>query len=145
MSLGRIIFPFFESRHIFLMKKAWFRLAIVAYIAIVPIVFLSTTWLIWNIYFGPYAKSMLAPASSRCYQDLDLEYQTYLWNNTEQNFNLEERHAECKALLEVERKQEPRQWASVITVAFLGIVVAHYITQLFLFKVVIDFIVMGKR
>lgn len=117
--LKKILFPFFKKeRHDFLKKKWWFRLGVVSYIiflVLLPVQILSFS------------------ADSRwgwCYGNLYLYHDDYeLWS---------EEIEYCRELVVESR-------LNMISDTMLGTIFIHYLFQLVLFKVVINYIILGGK
>lgn len=116
MIFKKILFPFYKKeRHIFLIRKWWFRLIIVAYI----VLFVATPFIFFSNYMEAY--DWCYKSSSYLYQDNNA-FDTALAN--------------CS--------QAAREaWTPAIITAIFGTLIIHYLIQLIFFKIVINYIVMG--
>ena len=115
--MKKILFPFLKERHTFLLGKWWFRFGIVIYFLAI----LVSPFLLFGNYMEPYGN---------CYDSAQLLWKYHdLWL---------ERIEQCS--------QSARDaWPVAAAVGVLGTVAVHYFIQAVLFKVVIDFIVLGPR
>lgn len=111
----KFIFPLFKERHYFLLKKWWVRLAIVVYI----LAFFLLPFII-------FALDMNLTVGW-CYDSLPYGKDQKVFNA-----HLEE----CQTLARGE-------WISAISFSMLGTIALHYMIQLLLFKIIIDFIALG--
>src|SRR3989344_4076247 len=123
--IKKILFPFFKERHHFLLQKWWFRLLIVGYIATLTISLI----IIPSDFFSSYVEPYL-----RCY---DRVIETFDWGSELYNQEFSScREGVMSSLL-------PATGFGVFGVIWTFLI--HYFIQLFFFKVVVDFIVLGSR
>gem|GEM_PF-5349143 len=116
--MRKILFPFFKDHHRFLLGKWWFRLALVIYVIALVV--------------SPFAVGLgyLNSQTDWCYDSLSFYYDdTKLFNN-----QLEECQVLARAL-----------WDDAIVAGILIPIFSHYLFQLILFKLVIDFIALGRK
>lgn len=117
-SFRKYFFPFYKTNHYFLMEKWWFRLSLVAYL----IVFISLVFAIF---------SEATSYTQNCFDNL---YTFYDYGST--NFKYEQ--DKCLSLA----RETATLW---LFLAPLYTLIAHYLFQLVFFKVVVNFIALGKK
>ena len=131
--LKKIAFPFYSSeRHSFLMEKWWFRLLFVLYIIgmiVSPIVFalITNNWLV-----EPCSDLLIGDELAKLHNnnpDLPTDYlEDALKDSSEDYMN-------CRRSM----KDEVRLYV------WFGPIVTHYLIQFALFKIVINFIMLGGK
>lgn len=122
--MKKFIFPFFnKERHDFLSKKWWFRLIVVFYVAAILIVSFSS--------FSENMDSYLS-----CYDTTIKIYKIDAKIYDEQAF--ENEYANCKIGV-YEAILPSVGYSIIVTLIF------HYLAQLFFFKLIIDYIVLGSK
>lgn len=116
--MKKIFFPFFQkNRHSFLMQKWWFRMLIAIYI-IGMIVLLIFSWIYTSDYFWGW-----------CYDGL------FIYTN---NNDFNKHFLECHAI-------GKENFLYAIFSTFSIVILIHYIIQLMVFKIIIDFIALGHK
>lgn len=113
----KVSLPFFKENHKFLLGKWWFRLLIVLY----PIALVILIICLFSGFMDSYLK---------CY---DTVIKIFTWSSSQYNqeFTL------C-------REGIMNALPQAIGYAFIGTLMTHYVIQILFFKIVIDFVMMGK-
>lgn len=120
MKVKKIFFPFFQEHHNFLLKRWWFRLLILVYIfAIIASPFI-------------FANAFVNGNTDWCWRYVQHLTNTgadfYVWANAKD---------ECLLI-----HQEIMPYAISLMVA--GPILLHFLSQLVFFKVIVDFIALGR-
>ncbi|MFA5188199.1 MAG: hypothetical protein WC460_02460 [Patescibacteria group bacterium] len=117
--MKKIIFPFYnKDRHKFLAEKWWFRAIIVIYV----IGFIITPFAIW---FWHVKES-----SGWCYNSL------YIYYDDKPAFDAQ--LADCTRFAR-------EAWINGIPIAILGWLIIHYLIQIIFFKIIVNYIVLGRK
>lgn len=99
------------------MGKGWFRLLVVFYILATP----CFMWIVWHVLSDEFW--------GWCYDSL------YLYVRNDAEFG--EHFQQCLAIRNAEFK-------SVLSITLITSLVAHYVVQLIFFKLIVDFISLGR-
>lgn len=118
--MRRILFPFFGAHHKFLLGKWWFRLLMLLYLFAI----IASPFVIGSMY--------VEAETGWCW-----EYLQYLTTTGAEHSIWQEHLDSCMA---IHKEIQTYVWGSML----LGPLVLHYLSMFVFFKVVIDFIALGR-